>query len=92
MAADTRAASDARGSFMIPASVRTLLLLWMSFSSRLEGLLPDLEYDTCVITGDYRAATFGPFDDALEGINEYNCAPPGHAWHSSDRAGKPRLI
>ncbi len=24
-----------------------------------------LEYDACVLTGDYRAATYGPFDDAL---------------------------
>ena len=35
---------------------------------RLEQLLPDLKYDMCVITGDYRGATFGPFDDALEGM------------------------
>jgi uncharacterized protein len=35
---------------------------------RLEELLPDLEYDICVMTGDYRGATFGPFDAALEGI------------------------
>jgi uncharacterized protein len=34
---------------------------------RLEELLPDLEYDICAITGDFRGATFGPFDDALEG-------------------------
>jgi predicted MPP superfamily phosphohydrolase len=35
---------------------------------RLVQLLPALEYDICVITGDYRGATFGPFDDALEGM------------------------
>jgi predicted MPP superfamily phosphohydrolase len=35
---------------------------------RLEQLLPGLEYDICVITGDYRGATFGPFDDAVEGM------------------------
>jgi uncharacterized protein len=35
---------------------------------RLEELLPDLEYDICVMTGDYRGATFGPFDAALEGM------------------------
>ena len=27
-------------------------------------LIPNLQYDLCVITGDYRAATFGPFDAA----------------------------
>src|SRR6516225_2474136 len=36
---------------------------------RLEKLLPDLDYDICVMTGDYRGATFGPFVDALEGMN-----------------------
>jgi hypothetical protein len=29
-------------------------------------LLPDLTYDVCVLTGDYRGATFGPFDAALD--------------------------
>jgi predicted MPP superfamily phosphohydrolase len=35
---------------------------------RLTELLPDLTYDICVLTGDYRAATFGPFDSALDGL------------------------
>jgi uncharacterized protein len=35
---------------------------------RLTELLPDLEYDACVMTGDYRGATFGVFDAALEGM------------------------
>jgi predicted MPP superfamily phosphohydrolase len=35
---------------------------------RLEELAPGLEYDLCVMTGDYRGATFGPFGDALEGM------------------------
>ncbi len=34
----------------------------------LEDLLPDLNYDVCVLTGDYRGATFGPFDAALAGM------------------------
>jgi hypothetical protein len=34
---------------------------------RLEELLPHLNYDICVITGDYRGAPFGPFADALKG-------------------------
>jgi predicted MPP superfamily phosphohydrolase len=33
---------------------------------RLEEILPELRYDLCVLTGDYRGATFGPFDAALE--------------------------
>jgi uncharacterized protein len=32
---------------------------------KLEEILPGLSYDLCVMTGDYRGATFGKFDDAL---------------------------
>jgi predicted MPP superfamily phosphohydrolase len=35
---------------------------------RLIELLPALSYDLCVLTGDYRGPTFGPFDAALEGL------------------------
>ena len=35
---------------------------------RLTELLPELTYDVCVLTGDYRGATFGSFDAALDGI------------------------
>jgi uncharacterized protein len=35
---------------------------------RLIALLPGLSYDICVLTGDYRGPTFGPFDAALEGL------------------------
>jgi hypothetical protein len=35
---------------------------------RLTELLPNLEYDACVMTGDYRGATFGVFDVAPEGM------------------------
>jgi predicted MPP superfamily phosphohydrolase len=31
-------------------------------------LLDDVSYDLCVLTGDYRGKTFGPFDAALEGM------------------------
>src|SRR5215813_7221258 len=34
---------------------------------RLIELLPGKHYDVCVLTGDYRATTFGSFDAALEG-------------------------
>jgi predicted MPP superfamily phosphohydrolase len=33
---------------------------------RLAELLPGLRYDVCVLTGDFRGATYGPFDAALE--------------------------
>src|SRR5665811_1962424 len=35
---------------------------------RLMELLPGMTYDVCVLTGDYRGTTFGPFDAALEGL------------------------
>jgi len=31
-------------------------------------LLPELTYDICVLTGDFRAKTFGPFEAALAGL------------------------
>ncbi len=35
---------------------------------RLTEILPGLEYDICVITGDFRGQTFGPFEVALDGL------------------------
>src|SRR6266436_461947 len=35
---------------------------------RLMELLPGLVYDACVLTGDYRGKTFGPFDATIEGL------------------------
>src|SRR5262245_28318527 len=35
----------------------------------IETIAP-LEYDLCVLTGDYRARTFGPHDAALEGMRQ----------------------
>ncbi|MGC2203416.1 MAG: metallophosphoesterase [Stellaceae bacterium] len=35
---------------------------------RLVELLPALAYDICVLTGDYRGKTFGPFDAVIEGL------------------------
>ena len=34
------------------------------------GIVSDLRYDICVLTGDYRGKTYGPFDRSLKGINE----------------------
>lgn len=34
--------------------------------SVLASLVAQLEYDACVLTGDYRAATFGPIDEAMQ--------------------------
>jgi uncharacterized protein len=35
---------------------------------RLIELLPELSYDICVLTGDYRGKAAGPYDAALEGL------------------------
>jgi uncharacterized protein len=35
---------------------------------RLIELVRDLRYDLCVLTGDYRSKTFGPFEVALNGL------------------------
>jgi uncharacterized protein len=35
----------------------------------LVGIVDDLEYDICVLTGDYRGRTFGPFDKSLSHID-----------------------
>jgi uncharacterized protein len=37
---------------------------------RVIDLLDDLSYDICVLTGDFRGNTFGPFDATLEGLAE----------------------
>jgi uncharacterized protein len=37
---------------------------------RLSELLPALNYDLCVVTGDFRGATYGSFDAALAGFAE----------------------
>jgi hypothetical protein len=37
---------------------------------RLAELLDALTYDLCVLTGDYRGKTFGPFDTALEAVGQ----------------------
>ena len=33
--------------------------------TRLAAMLPDIDYDLCVLTGDYRAQTFGAYEPAL---------------------------
>jgi predicted MPP superfamily phosphohydrolase len=34
------------------------------------GIVGDLKYDICVLTGDYRGKTYGPFDTSLKSIHE----------------------
>jgi uncharacterized protein len=35
---------------------------------RLAEILPGLEYDLCVLTGDYRGETYGPFGEAMKSL------------------------
>jgi predicted MPP superfamily phosphohydrolase len=37
---------------------------------RVVALVAGLAYDTCVLTGDYRGKTFGPFKACLDGVEE----------------------
>jgi predicted MPP superfamily phosphohydrolase len=37
--------------------------------TRLESLLPQLQYDICVLTGDYRGKTYGPYEESLTGMS-----------------------
>lgn len=37
---------------------------------RLIELLHDIDYDICVLTGDYRGSTFGSFEETLQGMAE----------------------
>src|SRR3954466_12852118 len=34
------------------------------------SFVADLQYDICVLTGDYRGRTFGPFQRAVDGVGE----------------------
>jgi len=65
------------GSRALPASFDGFAILHISdmhvdmnggAMRRLIELLPDLRYDICVLTGDFRGNTFGPFDATLEGL------------------------
>jgi hypothetical protein len=47
---------------------------------RLRTLLPELSYDICVLTGDYRGKTFGPFDAALEGLADVRSCLTGPVY------------
>ena len=35
------------------------------------GIVSDIQYDICVLTGDYRGKTYGPYRASLRGIFEF---------------------
>jgi predicted MPP superfamily phosphohydrolase len=47
---------------------------------KMTGLLEDINYDICVLTGDYRGQTFGPFDAALAGMARVRAALKGPVY------------
>jgi uncharacterized protein len=48
---------------------------------RLAELLPPLDYDICVLTGDFRGRSFGPYDAAIAGLKRVcgNFSAPAYA-------------
>ncbi|MBK5197723.1 MAG: metallophosphoesterase [Methyloceanibacter sp.] len=44
---------------------------------RVVGLLRDLRYDICVLTGDYRGKTYGPYEATLAGMARVRAALKG---------------
>ncbi|WP_020408073.1 metallophosphoesterase [Hahella ganghwensis] len=47
--------------------------------SIIEAVCP-AEYDVCVLTGDYRAQTYGPYDEALEGLRQLRASLKGDVY------------
>lgn len=44
------------------------------------ALVQDLQYDLCVLTGDYRGDTYGPYDATLEGMAKLRAALKGAVY------------
>jgi uncharacterized protein len=47
---------------------------------RVAALVDDLDYDCCVLTGDYRGLTHGPFAATLDGVRELRAHLRGPIW------------
>ena len=47
---------------------------------RVESLVRNLHYDVCVLTGDFRGNTFGPFDATLRGMTRIRNALQGPVY------------
>jgi predicted MPP superfamily phosphohydrolase len=48
--------------------------------ARLATMLPGLKYDICVLTGDFRGATYGPFESAMATIAQLKTLIPGPVY------------
>jgi predicted MPP superfamily phosphohydrolase len=47
---------------------------------RVVDLVKDVHYDICVLTGDYRAKTWGPYEAALSGVARVRAALDGEVY------------
>ncbi len=47
---------------------------------RAAELLPGLQYDVCVLTGDFRGPSYGPYDAALRGMAELRASIRGQVY------------
>lgn len=54
--------------------------------------LADLDYDLCVLTGDYRARTFGPWEPALDGMAEIRARLNGPIYGVLGNHDSVRLV
>jgi len=48
--------------------------------ARLAELIPDLHYDICILTGDYRGKTWGPYEPSLKGMEKICAALKGPVY------------
>ncbi len=51
-----------------------------------------LEYDLCVLTGDYRSLTRGPIDNAMEGMRKLRAAIHGEAYATLGNHDSVRML
>jgi uncharacterized protein len=47
---------------------------------RLVSMVGDQQYDVCVLTGDYRGKTYGPFEKSIEGVDQLRALLKGPVY------------
>jgi predicted MPP superfamily phosphohydrolase len=59
---------------------------------RVAELLGTLSYDLCVMTGDFRGPTFGPFDRAISGLSELRAKLKGQVMAVLGNHDSARMV
>jgi len=59
---------------------------------RLIEILPGLRYNICVMTGDFRGQTFGPFEAALDWPGKRAQPPPGTCLRGTRNHDTIRMV